>query len=188
MGIGQNHASGASLDSISWNVLIIIRTRMPNSHAIWPSMWTWWTVDCTALMEAQDISSLSVSLIHCISPREPGPVWQRRCITRCAGQSGTSTYQHFHQYLPANPDQVHRCTESELAPIWSDTTQSNQNISTNDIEYKVEWSPGSCRSCTRIFSSSKKDASLGKTRGKTGKIFVFNSKKRLCHNISYTTW
>ena len=114
LGIGQNLASRASLDSISWNVLIIIRTRMPNSHAIWPSMWTWWTVDCTALMEAQDISSLGVSLIHCISPREPGPVWQRRCITRCAGQSGTSTYQHFHQYLPANPDQVHRCTESDI--------------------------------------------------------------------------
>ena len=36
MGIRQNQASGASLDSISWNVLIIIRTRMPNSHAIWP--------------------------------------------------------------------------------------------------------------------------------------------------------
>ena len=157
---------------------------------LYQSMWTWWTVDCITVMEAQDISSLGVSLIHCISPREPGPVWQRRCITRCAGQSGTSTYQHFHQHLPANPDQVHRCTESELAPIWSDTTQSNQNISTNDIEYKVKWSPGSCRSCTRIFSSSKKDASLGpgKTRGKTGKIFVFNSKKRLCHNISYTTW
>ena len=52
------------------------------------------------------------------------------------------------------------------------------------LNLKVKWSPGSlayCRSCTRINSSSKKDASLGKTRGKTGKIFVFNSKKRLRH-------
>ena len=142
MGIRQNQASGASLDSISWNVLIIIRTRMPNSHAIWPSMWTWWTVDCitvecSAVMEAQDISSLGVSLIHCIGPREPGPVWQRRCITRCAGQSGTSTYQHFHQYLPANPDQVHRCTESELAPIW--TTQHNNLSGSNQTNVPWYW-------------------------------------------------
>ena len=49
--------------------------------------------------------------------------------------------------------------------------------------HDIEWSLAYWKSCTRIFSSSKKDASPGKTRGKTGKIFVFNSKKRLCHKI-----
>ena len=83
--------------------------------------------------------------------------------------------RRINTFISTCPPTLIRSTDA-LSQNWvqSEATQhninlsgSNQNISTNihDIESKVKWSPGSlayCRSCTRIYSSSKKDASLGK--------------------------
>ena len=136
---------------------------------LYQSMWTWWTVDCITVMEAQDISSLSVSLIHCIGPESLDLCDRGGVSPDVLDNQGP---RRINTFISTCPPTLIRSTDA-LSQNWlqSEATQhnnlsgSNQNIPTNDIESKVKWSPGSlayCRSCTRIFSSSKKDASLGK--------------------------